>query len=38
MIIIQVLHILTKNLHQSPGSISFGVLENQPAKVCSKVN
>ena len=34
---IQVLHILTGNL-QSPGTISFSVPGNQPAKICSKVN
>ena len=29
-------HILTKKL-QSPGTISFGVPGNQPAKICPKV-
>ena len=34
---IQVLHILTKNL-QSPGTVSFTVPGNQPAKICPKAN
>ena len=32
----QVLHILTKKM--SPGSISFDVPGNQPAKICPKAN
>ena len=34
---IQMLHTYTENL-QSPGSISFGMLGNQSAEICSKVN
>ena len=34
----QVLHILTKKNVQSPGSISFDVPGNQPAKICPKAN
>ena len=35
-VFIQVLPILTKNLH-SPGTMSFGVPWNQHAKICPKV-
>ena len=35
--LIQVLHILAKPF-KSPGTISFGVSGNHPAKICPKVN